>query len=261
MSALLPLLPLLPLLLLLAPAHAHAGPLDDLVERIRGIRSQRLGPDAPDIPAAAYHKALSGQMVTGVEFVDGAKAGKGWGVAVFDQPVEDVWRVVNDEERQVGRIPVDASVIIAGERHQTGRTLFQYMRLPVVTDRWWVVDVTHNGPLYEASGGTFWEQRWTEVADPQRAIDGTRFADLAGRGMPVDTAKGAWLLVRLDDGRTLSEYFTWSDPGGQVPAGLASRFAGGAIKEMFIAVEALAAEQQHEAHAKPFVRPDGAPMR
>ena len=49
--------------------------------------------------------------------------------------------------------------------------------------------------------------------------------------MPVAWTKGAWLLMALDDGRTLIEYHTWSDPGGSVPVGLATRFAAGEVAQ------------------------------
>jgi hypothetical protein len=107
-----------------------------------------------------------------VQFVEGVAAGKGWGVAVYDLPLEAVWRAVNDEE------------------------------------------------VYEDLG--------------------TPLAERAERGRPVDWTRGSWLVVGLADGRTVAEYFAWTDPGGMIPARPASRFARGAIRDTLDAIGRLA---------------------
>jgi len=239
------------------PAVAFAGDLPDIVAQILAARRER-AQEIPDIPADAYTRALGGEVVSGIEFVDGAKAGKGWGVMVYDAPVEAVWQAVNDEETYPGRMPLAVSKVVAGQKHRSGRTLFQYMELPVVNDRWWMVRVSHNAALYEASGGDYWESTWTAATDPS-LLQGTPYAEMLVDSVPVEFTTGAWLLVRLPDGRTLGEYWTWSDPGGALPAGLASRFAGGAIKDTLVEMGEIA----HEREATPkagFVRPDRQPM-
>jgi hypothetical protein len=65
------------------------------------------------------------------------------------------------------------------------------------------------------------------------------------------------MLIDLGEGKTLVEYYVWSDPGGMLPPGPASRFAGGAVKDTLIAMRGLALEhQQGTAYGSGFVKPD-----
>lgn len=56
----------------------------------------------------------------------------------------------------------------------------------------------------------------------------------------VPFTEGGWLLADLGGGRTLVEYYAGSDPGGSIPAGLASRFAAGGIEDTIAAMAGLA---------------------
>jgi hypothetical protein len=64
--------------------------------------------------------------------------------------------------------------------------------------------------------------------------------DWARKGMRVKYVEGAWYLRDLDGNNTLIEYYTWSDPGGSVPAGLASSFSSSSIAKTLDAMVALA---------------------
>jgi hypothetical protein len=133
------------------------------------------------------------------------------------------------------------------------------MPLPIVSDRWWVVHILHNAALFTSSDGTFWEQSWTDATDVTR-VQGTQYAPLTKEGIPVAFTIGSWMLMKVDEAHTLAEYFAWSDPGGSLPAGPASRFAGGAIKKALDAMGALAADLQKGPRPTGFVRPDGTPL-
>lgn len=154
---------------------------------------------------------------------------------------------------------MSVSAVIGGRPHSHGRRVFEYLPLPlIVSDRWWVVDMHMNRGLYEASDGVIWELAWTDATSAD-ALTGTPFAEVAAGGVPVAWTRGSWLLYRIDERRTLVEYTSWSDPGGSLPAGPATRFGGGAVKDTLRAVAALA----DEAHGRPkagFVRPDGTPL-
>jgi len=156
------------LALLALPAIAQAADGAAIYRAITAIRPDRLAKDAPKIPESAYVKAVGGRPATGIEFVDGEKAGKGWGVQLYDLPVSVLWKAVNDDGDQAGRLPVSVSADVAGQRFHSGRYLFQFMPLPIVSDRWWVVHILHNAALYKDSNGTFWEQSWTDATDPSR---------------------------------------------------------------------------------------------
>lgn len=232
---------------------AVAG-VGELVEDSRSLRAMRTARAPAEPPTSAYEGALR-KPVSGFEPVAGTTA-KAWGVAVFELPVEALWMAINDESRMAGRLPVSMSTVVGGEVRKAPRRVFEYMPLPIVSDRWWVVDVEHNAPMYLASKGRLWEASWT---------DATGTADLTGRvkeaaqgGYPVDWTYGSWLLVDLGDGRTVVEYYSWSDPGGSIPAG-ASRFAGGAVRQTLAAIAELAAENVGRDRSG-FVRPDGTPL-
>jgi len=244
--------------LLLLPTFARAAPIDDVLQEIAPLRALRLAKDAPEIPASAYQKAAEGSPVSGVLMTEEEKAGKGWGVMVYDLPIEAVWMAVNDEPTMARWLPVSISTVIEGVPGANGHVLFEYMPLPIFTDRWWIVEVFHNTELYRASGGKVWEQAWFDATDPDR-LTGTPMAEYRDRGMPVAWSLGSWMLVRLSDDRTLGEFFTWTDPGGRLPAGPASRFAGGAIKDTLRAVDALAKEREHTDRTG-WVRPDQEPL-
>ncbi len=239
--------------LLVLVALAQARSVDEALALLEPLRALRHADAAPTVPRSAYASASAGQHVKGIEAVDGVAASKGWGVAVFDLPIEAVWKAVNDEKRFAGLLPVQESAVLTGTPNRDGRTLFQYMELPIVDDRWWVVAMDHNAELYTQSGGVVWELSWKDATDPSRLV-GTGWASRVEDATPVAWTHGSWLLVDLE-GRTLVEYFVWSDPGGSIPAGPASKFAGGAVLDTLSAMEQLATEHAGSAEAG-FVRPD-----
>ena len=67
-----------------------------LVDDLAPFRTKRMAKDAPKIPAGTYAEAESGEYISGLEGVDGFR-GEGWGVAIYDIPIEFVWKAVNDE--------------------------------------------------------------------------------------------------------------------------------------------------------------------
>jgi hypothetical protein len=245
------------LLTVLVSVTAHAG----IVEEVAALNAHRSlrGPDnAPPISAQVYEKALSGPM-SGIQAVEGVNAAQAWGVAVFNLPIEQVWQGLISENEHAGTAaPVSVSKLVGGKPYMDGRLLFQFMPLPLVSDRWWVVRLKHNKQLYEASQGKMWEVHWTDENKTDH-LKGTPLEATAADGMPVAWTKGAWLLIQLSDQRTLVEYYAWSDPGGRLPAGPASRFAGGAVKDTLRSMEAFCATMKNRSRAA-YVRPDGSPL-
>lgn len=239
-------------------SQAAAGAIIDAIDSLSPYRGERLSKDAPTILESAYQTVEAGHIATGVEFDDGIVAGKGWAVAVLDQPVETVWMAVNDENAYAGKFGLTASSVIAGPAHGSGRFLFQYLDLPIISDRWWISLEKFNSTLYEASHAKMWEMSWTDATDPGR-LAGTPWVDAAAGAVPVAWTKGAWMLVPLDDRRTLVEYFVWTDPGGHLPAGPASRFASGALDGAIRDLGDMATSLAGTSRAG-YVRPDGHPL-
>lgn len=236
---------------------AHAATTDGVqtgVQRVAPHRELRDAREPAEPPAWAYDEAGSGP-VAGIVPVAGTTA-KAWGVAVFDLPVEAVWMAINDESRMAGALPISVSRVVAGRERAAPRQVFEAMDLPIINDRWWVVDVHHNAALYQASGGRVWEASWTDATHSANLDDPVARRTMES-GVPVEWTYGAWLLVDLGD-RTVVEYYTWSDPGGSIPAG-ASRFAGGAVRKTLAAIGELAAANVGRDRTG-FVRPDGRPL-
>ncbi|MEZ4320695.1 MAG: hypothetical protein R3F61_24655 [Myxococcota bacterium] len=242
----------LSLLSAVLPTAALAHPVLDATQAARALRRA----DAPSISAQAYADALSGRIVTGIESVDGVAVAKAWGLAVVDTPIEAAWMAINDESRMGGRMPVSVSEVIGGTPKSTPRRVFEFLPLPIISDRWWVVDMEANAALY-AKEPRMWELAWTD-ATSEANVAGTAMAEQAAQGVPVAWTRGSWLLVDLGDGRTLVEYFSWSDPGGHIPAG-ASRFGGSAVTQTLKAVADLAQESRALSRAG-YTRPDGSPL-
>ncbi len=213
---------------------------------------------APSIPKSAYDQAFRGEMATGLQIVDGVEAGKAWGLLMLDLPAAAVWKAVNSDELFANVMPVTHSVVVSGRQHAYGRVVFQYMPLPLVDDRWWLTKMYFNEKLFTQSGGRMMELYWSDVMDRTDLLD-EELKELVEDGYPVDFTHGSWMVVDLGENQSLIEYYVWSDPGGSIPAGPASQFAGGAVDDTLLAAAKLA-----EMHAKKgtpgYVYPDGTPV-
>jgi len=237
----------------LASPQAHADPLASL-DKVADFRELRLASGAPLIPRTAYEKAAEGKPQAGLEYGEGYKAGKAWGV---DVDIEHLWMAVNGVEEQDDYFDgVDVSTVIRGDKRGTSRLLFQLAPIPLASDRWWVVEQHHNRKMYEASSGGLWEQSSKSVENPTLP---DHVVAASERGIPIAWAESAWLLIPTDDGRTIIEYYTYNDPGGYIPTSLASRFATGAVKRYLADLEAYGRIMEAKDRAG-FVKPDQTPI-
>ena len=224
---------MLPLLGLLALTSAPVDPalITARLAAAAPLRSARLVRQPPNIPASAWARAAQGSVITGTDDRSGVKLG--WGVGVFDVPIDTLWAALNDELRQgellgLGHVELTAGAPCADRRH-----VMMLLPLPVVSDRWWVVENRYATRLAAESGNTMRELSWTEVADPaaERLSPAARAA--VADAVPVASNHGAWLLISLDATHTLAEYHARSDPGGELPAGAAAAFATSTIASTF----------------------------
>jgi hypothetical protein len=150
------------------------------------------------------------------------------------------------------------SETIQGVPRTSDHVIFQFLDVPMFSDRWWLVNIRYSGALYTQSSGKVWEIVWEDRNKDQallNMLDLSQFDD----AMPVAWTKGAWLLMQLDDGRTLVEYHTWSDPGGKVPVGLATRFAAGEVAQNLANMAKFARTHTPKCTAQ-FHRPDGSKL-
>jgi hypothetical protein len=240
--------------LVVGGAVASATPAD-VVAVIDAHRAGREAVSPPRIPSSAYERALGGALVASVDTGSGA-VGAAWGVVAMNEPIERVWMAVNDEVGLERHLPTQTAAVLVGSDHGAPRTLYEYLPLPVVQDRWWVVEVEHSEGLFHDSDGRLWEQSWRDL----RGFDvaGTRVATEAAGGARVARTEGAWLLVAVEPNLTLVEYYVRTDPGGAIPA-VVTRFADGAVRDTLRAVQTRVVELRGRPTSG-FVRPDGAPL-
>jgi hypothetical protein len=230
--------------------------VSQFVKRLGPHRTLRLTKNAPTVSLAEIRKAAAGSYVSGIRIIEEVAAAQGYGVAVYDLPIAEMWKAITDEPHAPAHVPVAHSIIVRGTARKSPRSLFQYLEVPILSDRWWVTALRHNPALFEASKETMWELSWRD-ATHSTDLKGTPAAGLVDGGIPVAWTHGSWLLIALPDGRTYTEYYVWTDPGGKLPAGPASRFAGGKIKETLDGMRRMAQEHIPQCGEK-FSRPDGA---
>ena len=112
-------------------------------------------------------------------------------------------------------------------------TRYQHVNLPwPVRDRHWLILCEKNIGLAEATGGDYWEHRWSLVDD---GVDQVKKAQQDGRISGLTPAqldksvylpanRGAWALTELSPGKTLVIGYFDGSLGGLFPDGLVRRF-------------------------------------
>ena len=204
------------------------------LEETQAWRSLLKAPGHPEIPTSSYLKAASGEIETGVE------AKKGWGVAVFDIPIEHFWAAINDGLNHTGLTPIGYTELIRGQPCRDGRQVLMILPIPIIDDRWWVIGTYTNTELHRQSAGQTREMHWHQVDGFQPASLSEETRNRIDGMVHVSFTQGAWLLVQLDSGHTLGEYHSWVDPGGYIPSGPASPLAALGISRTFEAMETYA---------------------
>ncbi len=215
-------------------ANALAGAIDAEVLRVRlaeviSLRRIRIATERPDIQEDALLRAAKGEIVTGLEVMAGSASRLGWGVAVADVSIQRLAAALADDAQKPSFSALRHAQVLSGTPCATHRRVFQYLPMSIVSDRWWVVDQTVNEPLHAASGGRVRETIWESVAGPLELPEPVAAMSLIG--VRVAFTRGSWFLVALGPTQTLVEYHAWSDPGGNVPASVASRFAASGIPD------------------------------
>ncbi len=224
---------------------AHASPSATLerIEALDAWRDLRKAEGPPPIPREEYQQAIGGEIVTGLQTVEGHRARKAYGVAIVDVPIGQLWAAINDELSHDDYTQVSYTELLQGQRCESGRAVLMYLPVPLVSNRWWITHLSINRPLVTQSSGQARELYWRSTVDPAKITSEEGQETIRG-GIPIAFTKGGWFLGRIDDRRTLLEYYVWTDPGGRIPAGPASRFAAGSIVETIEAMKTFAREGQ-----------------
>ncbi|MCB9677716.1 MAG: hypothetical protein H6737_21600 [Alphaproteobacteria bacterium] len=228
--------------LFMAVLEAQAFTTDEIEARVAEVaplRKQRLGRWDPEIPASAYATVAKGDVATGITAVPGSKARIAWGLSVLEAPIDRLFSAVNDDRNKPDYSKLSHVELLEGEFCAPRRLTFQYLPIPIISDRWWVIEQRINAEVHAASAGTVREMVWVKLEDGLPKL-GAEARELVSGAVQAASNDGGWWLVRLDDEHTLMEFWALSDPGGSVPAGLATQFASGSIRETFTMMGDLA---------------------
>ena len=214
-----------------------AAMIERRIAEVASLREMRVTTDAPAIPTEAYAQLAKGDVYTTLQSVPGHKAKKAIGAVIVDTPIARMWSAVNDEKSKVEWTKLGYLEVLEGENCQDQRLVLQYLPVAWVSDRWWVVRQTMNMPLMEASEGRVREVKWASTDERPTTATAVAWMD---KGIPIAYTHGSWFMIDLDGENTLIEYYAWTDPGGSIPAGLASSFAAGGISDTFETMAQLA---------------------
>jgi len=125
-----------------------------------------------------------------------------------------------------------------GNSEDGAKRLYQRLDLPwPFHDRQWVISISNNTALADATNNDLWERYWrldapidSEPADPD--------------ALWIPTLDGAWIAVPIDGG-TLLVYQARTTIGGAIPDELVTRWAMSTLDEMLMNVFSRAAEIPH----------------
>lgn len=202
---------------------------------IEALRELRVEKTAPRPSAADVRKAAQGTVVSGLI---GRKA---WAVAVMDVPIGKLWAGLNDETRQPGYTSIAYAELISGSLCKSNRRVFQYLPVPMISDRWWIGIRYSNSKLSQASGGSVREMYWRSSTDPTE-VTSEAARKLMANAEPIGSTRGGWLLVAIDSFSTYVEYYANSDPGAGVPTSITNRLAAKGVRSTIEAMEKFAKE-------------------
>ena len=226
--------------LLLSALEAEASSPELVLQRVQetsSLRRMLRDTTRPSVPEEAYRTAAGGSVATGTVSVSGYAHKKAWGVAVLDVPIARLWAAINDDRSKVAWTSLDYLALLDGQYCQAPRRVFQFLPVPMLTDRWWVVDIRYNDALASTSAGRVREMTWRGTNDATLPAETQAWAD---KGIPLASTQGGWLLIDIDGSSTLVEYYAWADPGGSVPASLANSFATSGIEDTLTTFRKLA---------------------
>ena len=221
-------------------AAAFAATFDQIQARlaeIEPLRASRLERHAPRPSEDDIRKAASGTVAV---HVSGYKA---WATAVINLPIGKFWAGLNDELQHTELLGLGHIEIVQGTPCADRRHIMMLLPLPIVSDRWWVIENRYNTALAAQTHGRVRELTWTGQTDPAAAALSATARQKVADAVPVTFNHGGWLLIDLDGTHTLGEYFSWSDPGGELPAGPATAFASATIAKTMQAMADYARTQ------------------
>ncbi|MEQ1508237.1 MAG: hypothetical protein ABMB14_38760 [Myxococcota bacterium] len=246
----------------LYPASAFAS--DDIEADWTAVAPTVAARSAVPIPfTGAELAALVGSKPIARRFdtPDGAFAvGAVWVAA----PIEDLWVVLQDamhDAASPGPSRLTQRRLTAGVGPEQTKQVYMHLDLPYpLTDRQWVVVVSTNAPLYQATGGQVWQRRWV-LGDPASAGPPGSATGPDPDATWLPDTRGAWTLLESHGG-TVVQFSVRTVLGGLVPSSIAQGWAVSTVRGALerVAARATSLPGHYDAAHEVVYAPDGAPI-
>lgn len=224
----------------------------------------------PTLDADQLASLDEGEVVRIIERSDDPKApARAIALSVSDHPLPALWVAALDPHLTVDPDLIETRLSTS----ESGRELwYGYYALPApISDRHWVVESWNNHALAAATDNRAWEHAWKLVA---HRMGEARVAVAAGRVEGVEPEamdgavltphnRGAWLVVRLSDGRSLLGYHATSTIGGSIPDWIVLRLVHARLDALMLRVQDRVPElvPEHYTPSHPdLAGGDGAPL-
>jgi len=230
------------------------------------VLTQRQGGPLPDLSSEEHARLAAGKAVIHQQELEGTDMLGATVFQVCDVQAWRIWLAICDRDHHEEFMPhISEGVCLEDFGHS--RLVYQYLALPGVRDRHWVIRTRTNGPLWLASDRTVWESSWELEPDADALIE--RYlesgaiekvtAEQSEAAIVTPRNDGCWLLVDLPDGRCFVAYQDLSDIGGNVPAWLVNELGPSGLVNLVnkVAQRAATIERFFSEIRLPPAAPDG----
>ena len=181
--------------------------------------------DIPRFSDKQLKRIARGEAVIISQDVKGSSLKKSVLGTIIQLDTRMLWYMVNDRNHFELLFPNLRECVII-ERSDASVTTYQYLDLPIISDRNYVTTAVTNVRLNQASKGRVLESYWTGDPDPMKKIKKYIKEGLIQKVSVKDAKKailikknyGAWLLIDLPGDETYLEYYLFNDPEGALPA-------------------------------------------
>jgi len=236
------------------------------LESIAELLADRIGGALPELTDAEYASLAAGRDVIKQQAMDDTAMLGATVFTVSDVQAWRIWLAICDRDHHEEFMPhIREGVCLTDFGHS--RLVYQYLALPAVKDRHWVIRTRTNGPLWNRSDRTIWESSWELEPGAEDLIDEYMAAgaiekvtaDQVADAVVTPRNDGCWLLVDLPDGRCFVAYQDLSDIGGKVPAWLVNELGPSGLAGLVQKVEARGRqiEDFFDEQRPPPAAPDG----
>jgi len=174
---------------------------------------------------AEYAQVIGGESVFKARKLPGSDIAEGGVARILQVPAWQIWRAVVDEPHHKDFMPqIFFADVLEGAGQ--GRLIFDFLEIPFLDDRQWVVEAKHWGALWTKSSGRIWMASFKTPEDQaaviRRGLQSGKIPDvvkaLQEDAITIKESRASYTLIELPDGRTLVEYRVFTDPGGSIPA-------------------------------------------